>query len=184
MTGASPLKREAEAIIAGLALLDLAGRYGRAEVVGSVALDLIVKLDIDVHLLADTPDLLAVTDRIYHALLDHPRVQEVRITDYRAEAGVKIGIDAYDGPSGAWSIDIWVTDRVEATAFDDTRELRRCLTPAHRAAILAIKRAYHARHELHDGLSRRIYEAVVDKGVRSEDEFRRYLEWVRRGSLA
>ena len=48
---------------------------------------------------------------------------------------------------------------------------------------MAIKRAYHARGELRDGVSRRIYDAVVDKGVRSEDEFRRYLEWMRRGSL-
>lgn len=48
---------------------------------------------------------------------------------------------------------------------------------------LTIKRAYHARGELRDGLSKRIYEAVVDKGVRDEGEFRRYLEWVRRGSL-
>lgn len=176
------LKREAEAIIADLALLEVTRRHGRAEVVGSVALDLIVKRDIDVHLLTDTPDPLAVTDRLYHDLLDHPRVREVRITDYRAEGGIKIGIDAYPGPSGAWSIDIWVTDRVETTAFEYTRELLGRLTREHRAAILAIKRAYHARGELRDGISRRVYDAVVDKGIRDEDEFRRYLEWVRRGS--
>jgi len=179
----SALKREAEAIVAELGLLDVTGRYGRAEVVGSVALDLIVKLDIDIHLLVDSPDLLAMTDRVYHALLDHPRICEVRITDYRAEGGVKIGIDAHPAPSGVWSIDIWITDRVETTAFAYVRRLLQRLTPEHRAAILAIKRAYHARGELRDGISRRVYDAVVDKGVRSEDEFRRYLEWERRGSL-
>ena len=66
-------------------------------------LDLIVKLDIDIHLLVDSPDLLAMTDRVYHALLDHPRIREVRITDYRAEGGVKIGIAAHPAPSGVWS---------------------------------------------------------------------------------
>lgn len=183
MIETSALKREAEGIIADLGLLDVAGRHGRAEVVGSVALDLIVKRDIDIHLLVDAPDLLAVTDRVYHALLDHPRVHEVRISDYRAEGAVKLGIDAHAGPSGVWSIDIWITNRVETTAFDYTRALLQRLTPEHRAAILAIKRAYHARGELRDGISRRIYDAVVDKGVRDEDEFRRYLEWERRGGL-
>jgi len=183
MIAPSPLKREAEAIIADLGLLEVTRQHGRAEVVGSVALDLIVKLDIDIHLLVDTPDLLAVTDRVYHRLLDHPCINEVRISDYRADGGVKIGIDAHRGPSGAWSIDIWITDRAETTAFEYTRNLLGRLTPAHRSAILAIKRAYHARGELRDGISHRIYDAVVDKGVRSEDEFRRCLEWVRRGSL-
>ena len=183
MAETSALKREAEAIVADLGLLDLTGRYGRAEVVGSVALDLVVKLDIDIHLLVDTPDLLAVTDGLYHALLEHPRVHEVRISDYRAEGGIKIGIDAHEGPSGVWSIDIWITNRVETAAFDYTRELLCRLTPEHRAAIVAIERAYHARGELRDGVSCRIYDAVVDKGVRSEDEFRRYIEWMRRGSL-
>ena len=174
---------EAQAIVADLALLEVTRRFGRAELVGSVALDLIVKRDIDVHLLIGTTDLLAVADGIYHVLLDHPRVREVRITDWRAEGGVKIGIDAYPGPSGDWSIDIWITDRAETTAFDETRRLRGRLTEEHRAAILAIKRAYHARGALRDGISKRIYEAVVDKGVRSEAEFLRYLEWTRRGSL-
>lgn len=183
MEDVSALKREAEAIIAELGLLDVTGRCGRAEVVGSVALDLIVRRDIDIHLLVDSPDLLAAADRVYHALLDHPRIGEVRITDYRAEGGVKIGIDAYQAPSGVWSIDIWITDRIETTAFAYTRGLLARLTPEHRAAILAIKRACHARGELRDGISCRIYGAVVDKGVRSEGEFRRYLEWARRGSL-
>lgn len=183
MEGGPSLMREAGEIIADLALLEVAGRYGRAEIVGSVALDLIVKRDIDVHLLANTPDLLSVVDRIYHVLLDHPRVREVRITDFRAQSAIKVAIDAYPGPSGDWSIDIWITDRIEETAFSDTRRLLALLTDERRAAILAIKRAYHARGELRDGMSTRIYEAVVDKGVRNEDEFLRYLEWVRRGSL-
>lgn len=183
MEDTSALRREAEAIVAELGLLEVAGRLGRAEVVGSVALDLIVKRDIDIHLLVASPDLLAMADRAYHALLDDPRIREVRITDYRAVGGVKLGIDAHQGPSGAWSIDIWITDRLEATAFSYTRGLRERLTPEHRAAIMAIKRGYHARGELSHGISRRIYDAVVDKGIRDEDEFRRYLEWARRGSL-
>jgi hypothetical protein len=45
------LRREAEEIIARLGLLEMLRSYGRAEVVGSVALDLVVRRDIDIHLL-------------------------------------------------------------------------------------------------------------------------------------
>ncbi len=113
------LKIEAEGIIRELQLLDLLAQYGEVRVVGSVALDLIVKLDIDIHLLiAAESDLLDVVDHIYHRLLDCQHIREVRITDYREQNAIKIGIDVYLGASGDWSIDIWVTDRPEETAFE------------------------------------------------------------------
>jgi catabolite regulation protein CreA len=58
------LKREAERIIEELDLLRLLSAYGEARIVGSVALDLIVKLDIDIHLLVDDPDVLEVANGI------------------------------------------------------------------------------------------------------------------------
>lgn len=176
------LRREAEAIIADLGLLRLLGRYGRAEVVGSVALDLVVKPDIDVHLLLPAPaDLLAAADVLYHQLLSLPGVHEVRITDCRAEGGVKLGIDAYQGPSATWSLDLWLTDREEATAFADVERVRAALTPERRATILALKRRYHARGLCRNGLAMRIYAAVIEGGVRTEAEFERYLERANRG---
>jgi hypothetical protein len=166
---------EAEEIIRELALLDLLSRYGDARVVGSVALDLVVKLDIDIHLLVAADDLLAVVDSVYRQLLDRPRVREVRISDYRDEGAVKIGIDRYPGPSGTWSIDLWITNRVETTAFATVERLRRELLPEHRQAILAIKRHYDRQGLLRDGLSSRIYEAVLAGGVRSVKAFEAYL---------
>jgi hypothetical protein len=58
------LKREAERIIEELDLLRLLSTYGEARIVGSVALDLIVKLDIDIHLLFDDPDVLEAANGI------------------------------------------------------------------------------------------------------------------------
>jgi hypothetical protein len=168
------LRQEAEGIIRELGLLELLNRYGDARVVGSVALDLIVKLDIDIHLLVAADDLLAVVDSVYHQLLDRPRVREVRITDYRAEGAVKIGIDRHPGPSGTWSLDLWITNRIETTAFATVERLRRELRPDHRRAILAIKRHYDRQGLLRDGLSSRIYEAVLDGGVRTVEAFEAY----------
>lgn len=62
--GESRLKAEAEGVIEELGLLGLLWGYGRAGVVGSVALDLIVKRDIDVHLLVAGRDLLEVVDGV------------------------------------------------------------------------------------------------------------------------
>ncbi len=165
------LRQEALSIIEDLNLLGILCRYGRAEVVGSVALDLVVKLDIDVHLLVEATDLLPIIDSIYHQLLDRPRVREVRLSDYRDEGAVKIGIDHCPDASGDWSIDLWVTNRIETTAYDFTARLQRELRPEHRRAILAIKQHYYRLGRLRGGLSRRIYLAVLEGGVRGVDEF-------------
>ncbi len=168
------LRIEARDIISRLGLMEMLGQLGRVEVVGSVALGLVVKRDIDLHLLTATEDLLVVTDRLYHQLIDRDDVSQVRVSDYRAEGGIKIGIDAYRGPSGDWSIDLWLTNRLEATAFTETAHLVQSLTMEHRRAILDLKHYYYARSELRHGLSTIIYHAVLDGGVRTLAEFERY----------
>ena len=136
---AKSLRSEAEDIIQQLTLFEIIGQYGEARLVGSCALDLIVKLDIDIHLVVGTTDLLNVVDSIYHQLLECRRVKEVRISDYRDQGGVKIGVDRYPGASGIWSIDIWVTDRVGTTGFALVDRLNQELQPEHRKVILKIK---------------------------------------------
>jgi hypothetical protein len=166
----SRLKAEAEGIIEELGLLGMLRDYGRAGVVGSVALDLIVKRDIDVHLLVEGRDILEVVDGVYRVLLDRG-VREVRVTDFRDRGAVKLGIDSYTGDSGDWSIDIWVTDRPETLGFGLVETLLGALNEERREAIIAIKRHYHERGLLRDGLSTRIYKAVVEDGVRTVEEF-------------
>ena len=86
------LANEAYAIITELSLLELLRRFGDARLVGSVPLDLIVKLDIDIHVLVSIRDLLNTVDSIYHRLFEKEQIREVRISDYRPE-GVKIHIN-------------------------------------------------------------------------------------------
>jgi phosphoglycolate phosphatase len=169
------LRREAAGIVEETGLLSTLTECGQAGLKGSVALDLVVKRDIDFDLVAKG-DLLDTVDHVYHQLLNIKGVREVRITDYRAEGGIKIGIDDYAGPSGSWSIDIWITNRTETTGAALVRRLRRTLLPEHRKAILRIKRLYHERDLLRDGLSTRIYRAVLDHGVRTPEQFERFLD--------
>ena len=180
MPAKSKLKIEAKGIIQELRLLDLLSQHGEVRVVGSVALDLIVKLDIDIHvLIPEKTGLLNAVDPIYHQLLDCQQVREVRITDYRKQNAIKIGIDVYSGASGDWSIDIWITDKVEETAFEYVENLKRAIRPVHRDAILCIKGYYDRRGQIRDGISVLIYEAVIDNDVRTVEEFKQFLS--RRG---
>lgn len=165
------MKQEAERIIQELSLLELLKQHGEAQVVGSVALDLLVKRDIDIHLLIKSSDLLSNVDTIYHQLLDRKNIREVRISDYRDRGGIKIGIDEYPGRSGSWSIDIWVTNRAETTGFALVEQLKGKLNQEERQAILEIKYHKYRTGQLRDGLSRLIYKAVIDQGVRTVAEF-------------
>lgn len=91
------LRSEAELIIARLRLLETLGRYGRAEVVGSVALDLVVKRDIDIHILVGAArwldaGLKAVVSDLWPKLLELDGVSELRLSDHRDVGALKIGI--------------------------------------------------------------------------------------------
>jgi hypothetical protein len=171
-TDSRELKAEAESLIRDLSLLEVLRLHGDARVVGSVALDLVVKPDIDVHLLTNSDDLIGVVGSVVQSLLAQGTVKHVRISDYRDRGGLKVGIDAYPGVLACWSIDIWVTNRPETTGFALVDRLCHQLTGEQRHAILDIKRAFHAEGALQDGMSTRIYAAVVDHGVRSAAEFK------------
>lgn len=95
---------------------------------------------------------------------------------------VKLGIDAYPGPSGDWSIDIMVTDRIERTGFALAERINHQRTAEQRLATLAIKGDCYSRGELKGGISRRIYEAVLDHGVMTREDFRKHVEWNRNAS--
>ena len=175
MDGQSKLKSEAEAIIEDLGLLELLAPFGEARVVGSVALNLIVKLDIDIHLLIRDGSTEDVADRVYCELAAHDRVTKAHVHDYRSQGGLKVGIDAYPGESGDWSIDIWVTDKPETVGFNLVDRLSRNLTADDRKAILSIKRHYVDRGIYKAGLGSLICEAVADRGIRTVEDFESFL---------
>ena len=163
------LAHEAESIQNRLQLIRLLRNYGEAHVVGSVALELLVKLDLDIHVLVQGFTLNGAMNNITNELLDKPEIREVRISDYRPK-GIKIGVDECPGPSGNWTIDIWLTTDQSTVAFEHTKRLLSELTPEDRDTILSLKRHYYERGRLRDGISSVIYEAVLG-GVKNVNEF-------------
>ena len=172
----SPLKQEAENIIKELDLLTILKKYGDARLVGSVELDLIVKLDIDIHLLLKKKlDLESNLFKISKALLDNKLITDIRISDYHDKNSYKIGIDHYSGLSGDWSIYVWVTNSEETAAFNKVEAIKKELNSELKVIILEIKKYYHNKGLLRNGLSNVIYDAVLFEKISTIGDFESYL---------
>ena len=93
------LRAEGLEIIQAFAFLDLLAGFGEVRLVGSVALDLVVKPDIDFHLVVDQSQVVEVTKAIAGELIADERLSELRISDYLTMGSLKIGIDNLPGRS-------------------------------------------------------------------------------------
>lgn len=154
-----------------LHLVDILEKYGDTRLVGSVVLELIVKLDIDIHVLLPRGDLMDITNKISAELLNTDEIREVRITDYRKSSnGIKIGIDECLGPSGNWTIDIWLTKDWTTTGFEVTERINAIITDEQREIVLKMKKYYYEKGLLRDGISSKIYDAVLN-GTMTIEEF-------------
>lgn len=189
LTRQAALQSRAGDVIAGLDLIRLLAPVGRVTPVGSVATGLMVWCDIDIYVLCDAPSL--GPPRVHAALnplASHPSVKRLNFYKHSGPFrtpglpdGLYYGIHYYeDGTSGGepWKIDCWFlpldAPRPEFALID---RVRRELTDETRLAILWIKDVWHRLPAYRDTvLSVDIYEAVLDYGVRSPDEFRAWLQ--------
>jgi hypothetical protein len=176
------LAAAADEVRADLALDDVLAALGAPHLVGSAALGLMVWPDLDVTVVCDTLDVAAL-----HAaagdLVRHPRVRQLTFRNDtgpwntqpdRYPDGVYWGIDYRDGRR-TWNIDVWfVVDADRQPDLRHVRDLPARLTPATRDAILAIKRAWVGRPEYGRAVtSYDIYTGVLDRGIRTPEEFAR-----------
>ena len=178
---------EAAAVLADLGVMVLLSRIGRPVQTGSAALGLMVARDIDVTTLCPSLDVAGSFD-IGRTLAMHPRVQRVTFrndtgrwnTDTRYPDGLYWMVDYVTEGGTAWKLDLWLIQE-GTTQFDleHVRTLPDRLDHERRAAILRIKEARHDRTDAARKPSYEIYEAVLDHGIRTPDEFQAYLD--RRG---
>lgn len=174
----SVLKIEAEKLVEELGILSLVKEYAvQAQVVGSVATDLLVKRDIDVHvLLEEGYPSLDVACELARRLLKRSKVSRVRIEHYKTLECVNLALDNLQGDSGDWSFDVWLTHRRDRTGFSDAKRLSDDLTDEQREAIMKIKRYAYDRGLLSNGFSTKIYDAVLNHGVLSVEAFCKFKE--------
>ena len=178
------LQAEADAVVADLDLLTLLGRFGRPVRVGSSVLGLMVVRDIDVTTLSPSLDPVALFEAA-RPLVSHPRVRELTFrndtghwnTSPRYPDGVYWLVRYVADSGAAWTLDLWfIPEGTTQWDIEHVASLPPRLTSETRLAILRIKEARPAPVAPARIPSYEIYEAVLDHGVRTPDEFTRYLE--------
>ena len=178
---AAELREEADRLLAGSGLMTLLREYGQPHASGSYSLGLMTWRDLDIYLELDPPDLHRFLDlgcRIGQAL----KPRKLSFTDHlnfastEALSGLYWGIQTKELSKGGWKIDLWgVTPEVCAERLGHCQMLKRQLTPALRAAILAIKGDV-CRHPAYRDIitSQDVYDAAL-AGARTTQDFWTYV---------
>ncbi|GAA0221668.1 hypothetical protein GCM10010492_19730 [Saccharothrix mutabilis subsp. mutabilis] len=168
------LQAEAEDVLAALELVPALSALGRPVRVGSSALGLMVRRDIDITVVVPKLDMAPVAS-LGATLANHPDVRTVQIrddtghwnTDPDYPDGLYLGVTYGQG----WNLDVWFVD--EPDRQPDLRHVATFparLTAETRAAILRVKQDYPQYRSLE------LYEAVLDGGVRTVEEYLRWRE--------
>lgn len=179
------LRAEAEEVYEDLRLDELLAEVGTPTVVGSAALGLMVRRDLDLDVACARLDEAAVASvaAVGARLATHPRVRLVTFRNDRGTwnqepdaypDGLYLGVEYRATPTGApWNLDVWFLDEPErqpSTAHLTT--LRPRFTDETRAAVIDIKRAWADRTEYGTTVrSFDVYRAVLDDGVRDPAGF-------------
>ncbi|MFB7916013.1 hypothetical protein [Streptomyces sp. NPDC056061] len=177
------LRSAADAVGADLRLDELLSGVDRPVRVGSYALGLMVRRDLDVTVVCPRlgPRTLDVVAGIGAQLARHRRVRQVRFRDDTGEwntdpgypDGLYLGVDCRSVQGQDWNLDIWFVDDPDRQPdLAHLKALPPRLTPETRAAILGIKQAWAGRAEYGRSVkSFDIYRSVLDDHVRTLEQF-------------
>jgi hypothetical protein len=182
------LQNEADNVVELLGLLPMLERIGRPVRVGSSAMGLMVRRDIDITVICKTLDDTARSSiaRLAAQLMTADHVGSVRFRNdsgrWNADPsaypdGLYLGISARIPNGENWNLDVWFVDRPERQPdLAHLSVLLPRITDDHREVILAIKQELaNSPRELPSNVSFRVYEAVVDHGVRDTSGFEAWL---------
>ncbi|MET9021776.1 hypothetical protein ABZV93_17485 [Actinopolymorpha sp. NPDC004070] len=167
---------QARQVLDELKLLDRWRTVGDPVVVGSVALGVVVRPDVDLEIYADSP---SIRDGfgVAAALAELPKVRAMRYKDERDRAaeGLYWKLEYELAPQETWHVDMWLfrSGLAHRSSTDLTEALTAALTDGRRDAVLAIKEEAVGRGTRAHGYW--VYRAVIDEGVSSYDE---YLDWL------
>jgi hypothetical protein len=172
------LRAEADALLRRYGILEIFGAYGRPYLSGSYDLQLMTWRDLDVYLEMEPLEygrFLEMVARLGRAL--EPRklslTDHVRFPATEPVVGLYCGIQTGVLAQGGWKIDVWgVTPATCAEKLRHCDAIRERLTAETREAILRIKNEVCRMKGYRDTMtSQQVYEAVLERGVGSVEEF-------------
>nr|MDO8111776.1 hypothetical protein [Candidatus Sigynarchaeota archaeon] len=170
---ASLLKREADQLLADLALIDIFARFGVVHLTGSYKYDLMTRRDIDVCVEMANPSEEMLFDMgVAIAALPHVGSMYFRNEYVLRTPGNPLAmfwvVDVYRPGGDKWTVDILVSTPAEVKrVIDAGAEQLHGLDPEKRACILEIKGHLTATKDYRKTYkSTDIYEAVMKGGVK------------------
>ena len=181
---ANNLQTEAKRVLEELELISFLKKYSNPKIVGSAANGLMALQDVDIHCYTETPNLEDIVE-IIQKLIFIPTVQMVHFNNYQEfrrdynKISVNFPLGYYLGfrsiqPSGEWKIDMWFKKENDPKEYDSSK--LDSLSNEQRVAILRLKQQFKQGKGYKDGaLSVDFYKAVLEKSIRSEEEFSEYL---------
>ncbi|GII59734.1 hypothetical protein Pth03_81230 [Planotetraspora thailandica] len=184
LAGARALQAEAADVLRALRLDKAFAGFGPAQAVGSMVSGLMVWRDVDVVFTAPH----ATAADVFTALARLAGVPGLTAVDYRDERGERRPTDRiederyylvcrYEGPEGPWKVDITIwLHAVDRPTRAEAERLARHATTEQRLAILRLKQTWHrSPHYPYRVGGTDVYDAVLEHGVRSQEEFSAYL---------
>ena len=174
---------QAASVLADLDLFALLRTVGHPTQTGSSALGLMVARDIDVTTVCPSLEPVPIFD-LGRSLATHPRVHRITFRDDTGRwntgtlypDGLYWMVEYVADPDVEWKLDLWfLLDGTTQFDLEHMKTLPARLTPEIRAAILRIKEAVAADPSFPKGPSYEIYEAVLDHGVQTPEEYAGYV---------
>lgn len=176
------LHTQADNLLANTGLADIFGRYGAVSPIeGSYGYGLMVYPDLDMQVITDNQLTKQEFAKMVGEFAEADYVRGFSVADRANFASINpgrpkgywLGLDI-PFENDRWGIDLWVQTIEQATGDSDNyKEKLAHLNPEQIAAILAIK--YHLIREGLYGkqyLSVDVYDAVVERGVLTYDDFK------------
>jgi hypothetical protein len=178
--------QRAQEIMREVGLLEKWGEVGRPVLVGATAYELMHSPDIDLEVFTANP---RVQDgfRVVGELAAHPRVTRAKFADHLQgpDQGLYWSMNYLAADGTEWKFDMWLLpeDHPGPLAAHLVEPMRAALTDEHRNAILAIKEAGLRKADGSPVASIFVYQAVIEGGVRSPEEFLQWQEREQPGGL-
>lgn len=171
---------QAMAILEDLRLLDRWGQVGTPCIVGAMAYGLQVAPDIDLEIFCHRPTVQAGFG-VLSAVAPHPRIGKVRFANELdgPDQGLYFQLRYRHESGEEWKLDMWLVanDHPGPLSREMVTPMRRALTDETREAILAIKERVRAGRLDYPSID--IYQAVLEGGARSLEEFLAWHEGVK-----
>jgi hypothetical protein len=171
-------QNHAQQVAADLGLVARWSTVGEVVPVGAVAYGVVVARDLDYEVFTADPPTVAAGFRVLADLAELPLVTAARFSNAlnTSDQGLYWQVRCRDNTGQEWKIDVWTLARYHPgpCAAWVVEPMRRALTDALRATILRLKEARSAGRMGHVA-SIDIYRAVIDDGVRTFDDLRRWI---------